>query len=74
VVIDKVAKSVNFGPNFSFKLPLFITLSNVTSTQIYNHEASTEDSGIMQRLVDTVAAKILAETFTPPRLEYPEQG
>lgn len=37
VVIDKVAKSVNFGPNFSF--PLFVKLSNVTSTRKYNHEA-----------------------------------
>jgi len=39
-VIDKVAKSVNFGPNFSFKLPLFVKVTNVTSTRKYNHEAS----------------------------------
>jgi hypothetical protein len=39
VVIDKAAKSVNFGPNFNFKLPLFVKLSNVTSTREYNHEA-----------------------------------
>ena len=69
VVIDKVAKSVNFVPNPSFKLPLFV---NVTSTRKYNHGASIEDSGIMRWLVDTVAAKILAESFAPPCFEYPE--
>ena len=52
-VIDKVAKSVNFVPNPSFKLSLFVKLSNVISTRKYNHGASIEDSGIMRWLVDT---------------------